>query len=89
MSDFVEARNIPRLRAPKLQRTEDQGQLLGELAAHFKGYSAELKDELQFWEKVDSAEKYGLVEAHVDQEALENLRELISRCEALEMQIEA
>lgn len=53
--------------------------LLAQLAAHFKGFERELQVGLEFFEKVDSARQYGLVEADIDQEALENLRELIRR----------
>ncbi len=57
---------------------------LDRLAAHFRSVLVDLKTEAAFWEKIDSAQQYGLVAVSFDIDAgLRNLRELVQRCEAL------
>ena len=59
---------------------------LDRLANHFRGQSEELRKTLTFWDQIDSARQYGLISVNFDmEEPLENLRELVLKCEVLEV----
>lgn len=59
--------------------------LLHALALHFKGYSKELQNLLDFWQKLESAKLYGLVTMGFDiSTGVENLRELVKLTEEME-----
>jgi hypothetical protein len=58
--------------------------VLNELAEHFRGYSIDLRVQLEFWEKIESCEMYGLIKPYLPLGGIDNLRELIARCEWLE-----
>jgi len=63
----------------------DRGAALRELAQLFRGFSGDLKQVLEFWEKVQSARLYGLVKTDFDPTLpLENLRELVKVTEEVE-----
>ncbi|MGP8057100.1 MAG: hypothetical protein ACLP9K_05830 [Nitrososphaerales archaeon] len=63
---------------------------LDRLASHFRSATKDLKRELEFWERIESAVGYGLVDIGFGPASLtdgaNNLRELVRRCEALEQQ---